>query len=1030
MPNWTPEQQLAIDKEGTNIIVSAGAGSGKTAVLSERVIRKLKNGINVDELLLLTFTNAAAEEMKIRIRDEIKNYPELKEQLVRIDSAYITTFDAFSLSLVKKYSYLLNISKDLSIIDNAIIKLEKIKRLDKIFDNLYETDNPLFLKLINDFTLKDDKEIKELILNMNDKLDLKYDKEEYLENYINDNFNDEKINGYINEFMDILFSKIKTIRDIHSSINYGTDKFMDELDNTLNKLYSASSYQEIYDFLNSFKLPSLPKNSEEELKSQKEEISSILKEMKEICKYESTKEMKDNYLKTSDYVKIIIEIINKLDESVSEFKLKNNCYEFIDISKLAIKLVSENTEIKDELKYHFKEIMIDEYQDTSDLQETFIGLIANNNVYMVGDIKQSIYRFRNANPYIFKNKYDNYSNDNGGFKIDLVKNFRSREEVLANINYVFDEIMNDNYGGADYKVSHRMVFGNEMYIKNRKEEQNSNFEIYNYVTDKDCKFRKEEIEIFMIAKDIKEKVESKYQVVNKKPAMLRDIKYSDFAILIDQSRSFELYKKIFEYLNIPLTVYKNSSITDSDDLIIIGNILKLIKKVNDKSFDKEFKRYFMSVGRSHLFSYSDEYLFTIFKDDKYFDTSLYSIISEISHDYENLSSKELLYRIINDFSFYRNQLYVGEVEKQLARLSYLIDMFENFSNFNYTLDEIIENFNILVDTKEKIECSLGFNDGDAVKIMTIHKSKGLEFPICYFSEFFNKFNIRDLNSKFIFDNRYGFIIPSVNPIIKDNFTKTLLKEKYLNEEISEKIRLLYVALTRAKEKMIILSNIDEEKLTSITESKYRTFMDILKNVYPKLGGYIKNIDINNLGLTKDYNKIKKSNYKESIKKVKTIINYEDLNIDEEIVENESFSKKQNTLVDSDTLRNIELGKRFHYVFETIDFIKPDYSGLTDLEKRKVKAFLEQDIFKDNNYKIYKEYEFIYEEDKVKKHGIIDLILENDEEVLIIDYKLKHVVDSNYVKQLNGYKEYLSLKIDKPISIYLYSILDEKLEKLM
>ena len=135
MPNWTPEQQLAIDKEGTNIIVSAGAGSGKTAVLSERVIRKLKNGINVDELLLLTFTNAAAEEMKIRIRDEIKNYPELKEQLVRIDSAYITTFDAFSLSLVKKYSYLLNISKDLSIIDNAIIKLEKIKRLDKIFDN-------------------------------------------------------------------------------------------------------------------------------------------------------------------------------------------------------------------------------------------------------------------------------------------------------------------------------------------------------------------------------------------------------------------------------------------------------------------------------------------------------------------------------------------------------------------------------------------------------------------------------------------------------------------------------------------------------------------------------------------------------------------------------------------------------------------------------------------------------------------------------------------------------------------------------
>ena len=197
MPKWTDEQLDAITHDNSNIIVSAGAGSGKTAVLSERVLEKLKKGINVDELLILTFTNAAAHEMKERIRDKISKDESLKEQLDKIDSAYITTFDSYALSIVKKYNYILNVGKNISIIDSSVIAIKKDEFLDSIFEELYKENNLEFTKLIGDLYIKDDTEFKKSILRINDKLDLRYDKETYLDNYINNMFNDEYINKYI-----------------------------------------------------------------------------------------------------------------------------------------------------------------------------------------------------------------------------------------------------------------------------------------------------------------------------------------------------------------------------------------------------------------------------------------------------------------------------------------------------------------------------------------------------------------------------------------------------------------------------------------------------------------------------------------------------------------------------------------------------------------------------------------------------------------------------------------------------------------
>ena len=213
MPNWTKEQSDAINKDGTNIIVSAGAGSGKTAVLSERVLRKLKEGVNVNELLILTFTKAAAKEMKERIRKKIKKEPSLSSQLELIDSAYITTFDSYSLSVLKKYHYLLNLPKNIGITDSTLVQIKKEEILDNIFEELYEEKNEKFEEFISTFCTKDDKEIRNYLLNIYSKLELKTDKKEYLEKYINEYFNEEKIRNDINLFEKSILKKKEKIEE-------------------------------------------------------------------------------------------------------------------------------------------------------------------------------------------------------------------------------------------------------------------------------------------------------------------------------------------------------------------------------------------------------------------------------------------------------------------------------------------------------------------------------------------------------------------------------------------------------------------------------------------------------------------------------------------------------------------------------------------------------------------------------------------------------------------------------------------------
>ena len=242
MSNWTIKQKEAIDKEDSNIIVSAGAGSGKTTVLTARVLRKLKSGVGIDKLLILTFTKAAANEMKTRIRDEIKEIPELRADFKKIDSSYIATFDSFSLSLVRKYHYLLNVKRDINIIESNLLNLKIKECLDEVMEEEYQEKKDDFTKLITDFCIKDDNEIIKTILTINDKLNMKYDKRKFLENYIDNFYSNENINKNKEKYLYLLKEIIKDIDNNLTNLSNEVDlDFFNEISKLLSSLTLSTS---------------------------------------------------------------------------------------------------------------------------------------------------------------------------------------------------------------------------------------------------------------------------------------------------------------------------------------------------------------------------------------------------------------------------------------------------------------------------------------------------------------------------------------------------------------------------------------------------------------------------------------------------------------------------------------------------------------------------------------------------------------------------------------------------------------------
>ena len=1038
MPKWTKEQEEAIVKSGSNIIVSAGAGSGKTAVLSERVINKIQNGIHVNELLILTFTRAAADEMKDRIRKKIGKIPEFKDELTLLSSAYITTFDSFALSVVKKYHYLLNISSNIAITDESIVKLEQKKILDNIFEELYKEKNENFINLIKKYCIKNDKSLKSNILSLCNKISDYIDRDEFIDNVINNFYEEENVNNLLTKYKEFINDKKKAIMLELDNMNmyFDYDYCMSLQNSCLGILKANIDELHLYE---SIKLPSAPRGSEEEAKEVKANLKKLVDDLISYGNYGTLEDIKNDILSSKETVITILEIVKSYLNEVEKYKKENNIYTFSDISRLSIKILKENESVRNELKYSFKEIMIDEYQDTNDVQDIFISMIANNNVYMVGDIKQSIYRFRGSNPNIFKEKYSNYSKNIGGYKIDLIKNFRSRYEVLDNINKVFDLIMDSSLGSAEYRETHEMVYGNTAYDSEKINDFNYDFEVLEYMNNKkETGFDNSEVEIFMIAKDIKDKMKNKLKVFDKETSKLRDATYNDFVIILDRSKYFDSFKKIFEYLDIPLTILKDGKLNASTDIYLIKNIVDLIIHINDNNLNEDFKYDFVSIARSFLYEYTDENIFDIINSKNYKETTIYKDFSSIKNI--NIKTSNEIFNDILDITDFYNKLYkIGDYENTNVRLETISKLSSSLSNLGLSIIDFRDYLNDIIENNEDIKYTTFSSNSDSVKILTIHKSKGLEYPVCYFADLDHEFNTSELKDKFICDKNYGLIVPSNMEDITTSVIKELYKKDFIKEEISEKIRLFYVALTRAREKMVIVLPEKETKkleknengvIEEIRRLSFSKLSDFMYGVKDYLDKYFKTIDITKLGLTKDYQYNKTINIKDNTN-IKDDIKVEEINIKNDITEEKHFSKEKNMLSTKDEIKMMKYGTRIHEYLELIDYKNPNLSLIKDtFIKDKIEKFLNNDLLKNiKDSNIYHEYEFYYEKDNINYHGIIDLMLEYDEHIDIIDFKLKSITDDNYKSQLYGYKNYIENITNKKVNTYLYSILNEKIESI-
>lgn len=1002
---YTDEQLEAITTPVYNTMISAGAGSGKTKVLTQRVFNHLANNIDVDRLLVLTFTNAAAAEMKQRVIkllvEDNSLDPDLKKaQLNKIDSAYIMTFDAYSLFLVKKYHQLLNVDKDIDIADSNIINGITGKFLDEIFEQQY-VSNDIFKDIISKYCVKDDDVVKGFVKSLNKKLDLIYDRDNFIKTYNDLFFSTSHLNDELDSYTSLLLQKLKQVDQMFNEISELDD--LNRFFNNWQGINNLSSYEEVRSYVANI-APVRKKNKEEydeDALALKDKIKDIIKEINELTKYDKSTLFND-VLINKDYVNCLLDLAEELNRRINIYKKENNFYDFIDIAKLAIEVVDKNDEIRESIKNNFYEILIDEYQDTSDIQELLISKISNNNVYVVGDIKQSIYRFRYANPDIFKKKYEDYSNNVGGKKIDLTNNFRSRFEVLRDINLFFNRTMSSRVGGADYTNGHQLIAGNLSYLKDDR----YTCEILSY--DKQKGIDSAYIEAQLIADDIKNRV---------KHFQLKDhlCDYRDITILMDRSSKFDVFKEVLTANNIPTFIETEEKMSESDLLTVIRSIFKLL--VN---YDKHA---YISLERSFLCETSDEDIFNNITNNQIFTSPTYIKINDIKTNIDTKTISNILDEIMESFDVYSKLVKIKDVHASNVKIDYLYQLANNLNNLGYTYRDFNDYLVDVFDREDDIKFRIGSEVENAVRITNYHKSKGLEYNVVYYPCLSYKFNEQDKKGDFLFDKNHGIIMPAFinNRGLRDTFIKELYKYNYDLEDIGEKIRLFYVALTRAKEKMIIVNSFDEkidpidDPLDDVTKASIKNYSSMLTYIMNDLSDFIINKDIPEI----KENIIQKDLFTTLTKSNKLILK-PNIEVIPTEVTTSHFSKSAG-LITKDTLEKMELGTKIHYYLEMLDFKNPDYTSVDNKYINKIKAFIDSPLLENiKEAKIFKEYEFMDD----GKHGFIDLLLEYEDKIVIIDYKTKAIDDVHYDEQLNGYRTYVESLTSKPVYCYLYSIIDE------
>ncbi|ETI94573.1 MAG: hypothetical protein Q606_CBAC00278G0003 [Intestinibacter bartlettii DORA_8_9] len=1000
-PKWTQEQQNVIDSRGGNLLVAAAAGSGKTAVLVERIIQMILNSdlkIDIDKLLVVTFTNAAASEMRERIGDAISKKldenPEdehLQDQLVLLNKASITTIHSFCLEVIKSNFHKINLDPNFRIGDETECSLMKLEAIDETFDILYEQNDEEFCYLVDCYAEKrGDSNLQNLILSIYSfvmaspypKVWLKESAEDFNITYDFD-FATSKWAKAILETVKIQMEGIekslcKAIEDVYGidELVTFTDKLKIEYEKIKEILYACdTSWSDAYRQISSMTFENyakgvkrIPKDAPSYIKEEKDKAKKIRDNAKKSIEKIKTSVFNKNYDDLKDEIKFLYPVVKSLSDVVlmfeqiySQKKRDKGIIDFNDIEHFALQILTETDENGDfvfdeegknipsdialEYREKFYEIFIDEYQDSNQVQEVILSTIAKQkepNRFMVGDVKQSIYRFRQAKPEIFLQKYATYDTDLSSKykKIMLYKNFRSRKEVVDSVNYIFEHIMSKNLGEIDYNEEEKLNLGaNFEEVEDEKIILGGATEIHLMekkvpeVEDPDEEEEEGEdldasqIEARMVGKIIRDIMRPNengeiMQVFDKKLETYRNVEYKDIVILL---RATSAWAPVFaeELINMDIPTYADmgQGYFETMEIQVIMSFLKVIDnpmqdipliailrspiygftpedfidiRITDKkvSFyeamrmfvgekidlsneeeqdiaedeisddtgneiidvnineensyvDVDMDDYYQNINyedfeyENEEFIYNDEVMYESYISENVEDDLIYEINSNIEEDEESqkselelkvrrflddlkelqeksmyMSTDEFLWYIYTNSGYYA---YCGALPGGSQRQANLRILFERAKQFEETSFKGIFNFINFISKLKKSNSDMGSaktlgENANVVRIMSIHKSKGLEFPIVICSGMGRNFNTMDFRKDVLYHHELGYgpqIVDFERRISYPSIAKEALKCKINIENISEEMRILYVALTRAKEKLIITSSIKD-----------------------------------------------------------------------------------------------------------------------------------------------------------------------------------------------------------------------------
>jgi len=850
---WTEEQKMAIESRDKNLLVSAAAGSGKTAVLVERIIQTVINEkVNLDRLLVVTFTNAAAGSMKEKIQIKINeaifnqdaNYSFLKKQLRLINKSHISTIHSFCFNVLRKYFYLIDIDPGFRVMDTNDSNMMLNETIGVVLERHYEKKDPDFMRFVDSYAeSRGDSSVSDIVYRTY-KILMSYPKpfiwfDDAIaslgigENGLDDTIWMVIIKDEIRKFIEFAYQQIQFAMKIcPQDMPYMEALTRDYENITSLKTDLSSDYEKFRENIRNISHERLKPVSAKKKEIYGAELIDIIKAKRQLYKdvldrivgfipHKSFRQLADEINEMYPIMKVLSELIKEINSEFHREKLSKKCLDFNDAEHLTLKIL-EYEEASNYYRDRFKYIYIDEYQDSNGVQEEIINKIkCNNNVFMVGDVKQSIYRFRQADPTLFIDKYNQYKSENELYSNKLVllnRNFRSRPEILDFINDVFQNIMREDCGEIDYDADSFLLSGGICDKKENCVEINILEKRPDDALDEELQeLKTSQIEATFIVNRIKDLVGDNAS----------EVKYKDIVILLRSAvRWSSVFDEVFYDNGIPLYADITSSYFDTMEIKVMINLLRLLDNTKQDIP-------LLSVMKSHIGGFTIDELIRIRlgspkKDyheaihhyisicDDYLSEKIKSFLRKIEDwkwrsRYTKLGS--LIWEILTETEYYyfNGMLPNGNLRQgNLRLLSDRAAIFEADGNtgifdFITYLEKIGQSYGDMSTAK-----LLGEND-NVVRLMTIHKSKGLEFPIVICAGLGKKFNMTDLNDQIIISKKCLIAPKFIDPnkrIFRETLPRYASKIQMRKESISEEMRVLYVALTRAIDKLILVGTVN------------------------------------------------------------------------------------------------------------------------------------------------------------------------------------------------------------------------------